>query len=268
MPPRTPLTIGVLGTGTTSRKNAATSVSDMIAGGRAKFILPVTDIHYSDAVRAVADFARRNDYPYEVIVDDTTDALPDVEELLEEAAKTHKVARVPRSMVTLVAKAGDKGRLVLAWDDEDTECSAAMELAVTKGLTPLDLTQGMEPLKYDDEDEESGTAEDEDLDERIVDSGPISVTAVADDPEDEEEDEEQRPETDQAPQDEPVADADEAQATFELESLHKVSFGAVGLVEAFLSEVRRIVREEVTEATKPRPRGRPRKDGQPAGSAR
>jgi hypothetical protein len=268
--PQPPLTIGVLGTGETSRKNVASGISDLIAGGRAKFILPVTDEHCSVAVRAVHKFARTNDYPYDVIIDDSTEEMSDVDELLDEATKTYRVKKVPRALVSLVEKAGEKGRLVLAWDDEDPAASSAMELAIDKGITPLDLTQGMEKLTFDEEDDdgpedgdreeqpetdETGTDKDQD-EPRVVDSGPVVVSATA------EQAEESREFTSSAEQAdaEPVANADEAQVDPALEGLHDVAVSAVRLMYALLNEIRRVVHEEVTEATKPRPRGRPRKD--------
>jgi cobalamin biosynthesis protein CobT len=248
MPTRAPLTIGVFGTGGTSRKNATSGVSDAIGGGKAKLLLPVTETHYTDAVKAIAEFARRNEYPYEVIVDDSTDELDDVDEVLDDAQKTHKVAKPSRKLVSLLEAAGDKGKLLVAWDDEDTETTSVAELALSKGVASFDLTNGNEPLE-------------------------LEKSEPDDEPAEEDEEREEQPETDattepEPAQDEAEDDADEAQASYEMENLAKLGFGAAGFVEAFLDEIRRIVREEVTEATKPRPRGRPRKDGQPAGSAR
>lgn len=147
--------MGVLGNGPISKKTLVALIADRITGATPRFVLPVTEEHFTPAVRAIAGWALTREYPYEVILDGTEADLPAITEVLEGAAVTHRVAAVEKKLIALLDVAGaaedTDAALLIAWTDDDI-CQRTLDRALKHGVLPLDLTDGLNVLKFDDDE--------------------------------------------------------------------------------------------------------------------
>ena len=116
-----PLTLGFIGRGATSAKNATALLSDLIEAetGKAKIVLPATKERWTDAIEAVADFALENKYPLVLVTDDTTAEEKALKGYLSQAAEKVKVVNAVNKVVKLAAETS--GKLIMLWDDEDDD---------------------------------------------------------------------------------------------------------------------------------------------------
>lgn len=176
--------MGVLGKGDISKKTLVALIADRITGATPRFVFPVTEEHFAPAVRAVAEWALKRDYPYEVILDGTEEELPAITEVLEGAAVTHRVAAVEKKLISLLDVAGDTedtdAALLIAWTDDDI-CQRTLDRALKHGVLPLDLTDGLNELKFDDDEEPAAIEEvgGEPVIEATVHEGEVVITPEA-----------------------------------------------------------------------------------------
>lgn len=147
------LTIGFIGSGEVEADTIASLVGDFVeANGGAEnvtFIIPLTEDFFTDAVKAVAEFASEQDIAYEVVIDDSTEKKRGLKGYLSGAQAQHKVARVGNKVVSLLEKAAS-AKLFVAYNEEDTEAGKVLEKAIEKEIEALDLTQGLYKLEFDD----------------------------------------------------------------------------------------------------------------------
>ena len=100
------LTLGFFGSGTTSLKGATALVEDLIEanGSKARFLVPVTEEHWTEGVAAMADFAIANGHVLEVVTDDTTPKFKAVKSYVEKDSKQYKAAKAGTKIVSVVSE--------------------------------------------------------------------------------------------------------------------------------------------------------------------
>jgi len=177
------VTIAFIGAGEVSSKNAKALLQDQVdaVDGNARFIFPVTEEHWTDSLDHVAQFAIDNEIPYECVVVD--EKLPkDLEEFVGDAVRSHKVARVPAKLVSLLKDAPNP-KLFVLWSDDDPECEKAFSKADDEGIESFDLTNGLDKLEF----EEGGAAADEEPEEAPISGGDDASSNGGEAPEDEDE---------------------------------------------------------------------------------
>lgn len=158
---RKPLTLGFIGQGVTSAKNAEALLTDLIGaeGGKARFILPATEDHWTEGIETVADYALENKIPLVLVTDDSTAGLKNLKGYTQQAAETVKVISAVTKVVKLTAES--TGKLIMLWDDEDDDCYTALDLAEKENVEALDLTAGLHRLEFTGEAAETEPEEDE-----------------------------------------------------------------------------------------------------------
>lgn len=191
-------TFGFIGFGEVKTRATNAILEDQFeaADGNVRFILPITKEHFTDGIQLAADFARKNDIPYEIVVDETTAKMKDAKEYVADAVKEHKVARIPHKIVALLEKAGN-GKLVVFWDADEDDGAIAFAKAYDADIPAFDIVNGFEPLTYGEDSEEpeadadpEETDGDESEDAAEDDEKPArSRRSVEDDVEDDEEEE-------------------------------------------------------------------------------
>lgn len=163
---RKPLTLGFIGAGTTSTKNAVALLTDLIEAdsGKARIVLPATGNLWSADLEGVADFALEHKYPLVLVTDDTTADHKPLKPYLSQAAEKIKAVNVVTKVVKITAEGS--GKLIMLWDDEDDDCYNALELAEGEGVEALDLTAGLHKLEFTgDSTQEDQEEEEEDQEE-------------------------------------------------------------------------------------------------------
>lgn len=167
-------TLGFIGSGDVSERKTRALLNDALdAHEKVKAILPVTKATWHPRLETVAEWALKNECPIEVVTDDTTDALTRsrtidkklVNEVLDTASKTHKVAKVPNKLVNLLAAAD--GDLWVFYDEEDEDGYTAFEKAWEVEVPTFDACQGLDQMRLEDEEPEGDAEEDPDADEPI-----------------------------------------------------------------------------------------------------
>lgn len=149
--------VGVVGSGAITKKTVSALLADRLSTvDESRFIFPVTDEHWTPAVRSAAQYAVTRELPYEVIVDGSEADLDGVDDVLEGAATTHKVTAVESKLVTLLAEASAEdaeGILLMAWDDKDDVCQRALARALKRDVGAFDMLDGLNKLSFDDDPE-------------------------------------------------------------------------------------------------------------------
>jgi hypothetical protein len=151
----TGLTLGFTGAGEVSEANAETLLVDYIEanGGRAKFLVPLSKDTWTKSMRIIAELALNREYPLEVVADPSAAKVKTIKTYLDQADRVHKVADVGARVLTLLSEAS-AGRLIALWDDEDEEGVGVVEAALDAGIEALDLTSGLELLRFADDEPE------------------------------------------------------------------------------------------------------------------
>lgn len=168
---RKPIVLGCIGKGATSVKNATSLLTDLIKanGGKAKFVLPATESHWTEGIEAVADFAIENEHPLVLIVDDSSAGSKALKGYLSQAAEKVKVTK-PVNKVVQIVGGEQNARLLILWDDEDDDCFTALEAADQNEVEALDLCAGLHKLEFTDPDQQEDGGED---DGNAEDDGPL-----------------------------------------------------------------------------------------------
>jgi hypothetical protein len=152
-------TIGVIGNGVLSQRMIRATFNDQLEAVAEdddfRLVLPVTKDHFTDEVMAVADWAIKNEVPFEVVTDESADKLKIAADYIEAAVKEHRVKAVALKIVGLVEK--DEGKLFIFWDEEDDDAYRAFEKADEVNVVAYDLCNGLEKLSFGDDEEEDET---------------------------------------------------------------------------------------------------------------
>lgn len=169
---RKPLVLGCIGKGATSVKNATSLLTDLIKanGGKAKFVLPATESHWTEGIEAVADFAIENEYPLVLITDDSTATYKPLKGYLSQASEKVKVTKPVNKVVQIVGGEAS-ARLLILWDDEDDDCFTALEAADQNEVEALDLCAGLHKLEFTDPDDQQQEEEDGEDEQQEEDGG-------------------------------------------------------------------------------------------------
>ena len=159
----------VLGTGKVTRKAAAALLDDLWASidGDKRLILPITGEEMYETTTYAAQWAMGIGAPFELFA---ADAEID-EQVYEAALRLHEVEDPLDAAMSTLSVDDD---LLLAWDDEDTDCLAALTLATKTGITARDLTIGLLEVVMEDDDSEQ--VEDESQDEPDEDDDDLPAT--------------------------------------------------------------------------------------------
>lgn len=154
-------TLGFIGKGDVSARNVKALLTDELEQVTSpKFILPITKDHWTETLADVAQYAIKNDIPFEAVTDDSTAKLKDAKDVLGEALKTHKVARVTSKLVGILADSPNP-KLVIAWDDEDDEAVRAFTLADKDDIDAYDFCSGLDKLRFGEPEPENEPEDDE-----------------------------------------------------------------------------------------------------------
>jgi hypothetical protein len=148
-------TIGFIGSGEVAPKHTREMLKDHVESldGNVRFIFPVTEKLFNDQLDVAVSYAMANDIPFEVVTDDSTDEIAkDVKDILAEAVKTHKVARVIPKLIGILADAPSP-KLFILWDDDDKACLTAMERAEDEKIKSYDVCNSLALLEFDEDDE-------------------------------------------------------------------------------------------------------------------
>lgn len=154
------VTLGFLGSGKVSPKNATALLDDYLEtyGSADLFILPLTEEMWTASMTAVAEYAETNEIPIRLISNgDIEDDVLDVDP--EEGSV--RVKKAPERVIKDTAAAGEQGRLVFLWDDEDPNLEDLLDLTLDEGTVALDLTMGLQRLEFQEIDEPDEVAEPE-----------------------------------------------------------------------------------------------------------
>lgn len=170
---RKPIVLGCIGQGATSVKNATALLTDLIKanGGKAKFVLPATEKHWTEGIEAVADFAIENEYPLVLVVDDSAAAHRPLKGYLTQAAEKIKVQK-PINKVVQIVSGEQNAKLLILWDDEDDNCFDALEAADQNEVEALDLCAGLHKLEFTDPGAGEPEADPEEEEEPAADEEP------------------------------------------------------------------------------------------------
>lgn len=153
------IVVGVIGSGSITKKAVTALIADRLSTETPRFIVPVTDEHWSMAVRSAVQWAIAREYPYEVILDGSESEVDGIEDVLEGASVTHKVTAVETKLVSLLADADEDAILLIAWDDKDDASQRALLRATKRDLSAYDLLDGLQKLRFDDEPEQPAVVE-------------------------------------------------------------------------------------------------------------
>jgi len=147
------MVLGCIGKGATSVKNATALLADLIKanGGKAKFVLPATEAHWTEGIEAVADFAVENEYPLVLVTDDSSASYKPLKGYLSQASEKIKVTK-PVNKVVQIVGGETNAKLLILWDDEDNDCYTALEAADQNEVEALDLCAGLHKLEFTDPD--------------------------------------------------------------------------------------------------------------------
>lgn len=145
------MTIGFIGSGALTNANVRALLSDFYEAQEDApvTILPVTRGNWGQGLDHVAEFLIKEDYPYEVIVDETTNEDNNLYGITKDADKSHVVQRVPNKLLNVLEKA-ESPQLIVVWDDEDADAVKAVDRALEVGIPTYDLTTGLLEMAIDD----------------------------------------------------------------------------------------------------------------------
>lgn len=206
MPRRTraaakPLTIGIAGSGELAVKAIAPMLDDLTEGRTVEALyVPVTDADYTDEVAAVVKWAVDNDVAYTTISDEAAGKDKELKKVIAGGADDYDAGdSAGKAIVELLA--GDEtepvedGRLLLFLDGEEDDDVAIFEEAADLEVPAFDLCNGLEAIKFGDEEDDAPAAEEEEKDEE-PEEAPVGPTrrrkakAAAEEAEAEEDDDE------------------------------------------------------------------------------
>lgn len=155
-----PMTVGILGTGTVASKAALALLEDLTeVADPISFVFAADQANWTDTAQDIAEFIAENEVPFTLVVDDEADPGDD----FKEAAQTVvKVARPGIGVVRQLERAEGEKRLVVLFSEDDEDGLKAIERAIDKGIPALDLTAGLEPLVFGDDVDQPAAADDDD----------------------------------------------------------------------------------------------------------
>lgn len=189
--PRSEICIGFVGSGRIEKRNAYNLLRDYIdaQGGSVKAILPLTKSYWNENLGIVANFLVENDIPLEAVVDSTTAKLREIKPFLSVARKQHQTTAVAHKMASLL-KSARVGNLIVLWEDEDDNVHDAVRAAHDSQITLLELTNGLDHIDLDIEDdqEEEPISDEAEMDETDEDEEEFEDEDADDDAESDEED--------------------------------------------------------------------------------
>jgi hypothetical protein len=159
MAPFAGTTYGFIGNGEVSARAAKAILKDQFEAQEngARFVVPVTADHWSDSIDAAVSFAEANDIEYEVVTDDTTADLKDLADVVKNAEKVHEATDVVAVLISVLEKANNPV-LVVAWSDEDPNCTAAFAAADALEIAGYDLCDGFDKIEFEDPNAEPAAA--------------------------------------------------------------------------------------------------------------
>lgn len=169
-----PLTLGLIGTGETSVKNAEALLNDYTSTyAEVALVVPIDDAHWSPTLEAALAWAGANDIPY-VAVTDGSSPSKSLVPLLEAADSVIKVARVASKIVQLLAEQSSEGEdvaLMVCWDDDDNEAATAVTRALGADVKAFNLCDGLDPFEFDEDGDEG---QDDSVDHAALDARQTS----------------------------------------------------------------------------------------------
>lgn len=145
-------------------KVSETSIKDLLKDYLKNYdevlaVFPTSDEYLSKTVLMLLDWAVDSKIPYEAIFDVETRKNKRILDESEEEFEVDNVSLALADRLVAARKDGDDARLIVAWgeDDEVVDRGATeklVDLAQAKDLKVLDLTAGLDDLRFDSEEEE------------------------------------------------------------------------------------------------------------------
>jgi len=158
------ITLAVFGEGKVSAASLRELLTDKIKGsgetGRPLIYLPLTDLNEglaTPAVLEVAALAPGKHWSYIAVIDPEEELPDELSVAVEGATKAlpTKNGDMVGTILDAVARSSAPNKAVLlAWSDDDPVCHDVLERASALEIEVLDLTSGLAPLAFDEEDEE------------------------------------------------------------------------------------------------------------------